>query len=388
MMVVPQAEAMPADAPDDLYGFAEDSLPAASVARPMPAVAAAPAATAGAQPIAYRSAPTKENTKQDRFSFGAMTHPPRDFYIPTALVIIGVLAIIGWAVHLGAGPVMVAIVSLAAGFATLLKTAILIGLAFIVAPMMGISFGDARTAILKFAGIVIFTDAIGLWFDEIVEMAGGYPSGRTGGRIFWLQILLISFVITYLSYYLFDMDGDDAGKFGLPFAIASQVIGFVMWLVLEAVIAGMLAGAAAAKAPAAAPAAPAATPGTAGMPAAPAATPGITPQVTDRDREIDRSVAGGRMTDAVEFNSTARDREKREPQLVNQFYGFGAKRVYFGGKGIIVNLPDDTANRAKCFQLAAAHCTAKGIQGAAPVEQGQRYLEFELDNKPAQPRTR
>jgi hypothetical protein len=62
--------------------------------------------------------------------------------------------------------------------------------------------------------------------------------------------------------------------------------------------------------------------------------------------------------------------------------------VYFGGKGIIVHLPDDTANRAKCFQLAATHRTAKGIQGAAPVEQGQRFLEFELDSKPAQPRMR
>jgi hypothetical protein len=297
-------------------------------------------------------------------------------------VIVGILGIIGWAVHLGAGPVMVAIVSLAAGFATLVKTAILIGLAFIVAPMMGMSFGDVRTAILKFAAIVIFTDAIGLWYDEVVEMAGGYPSGRTGGRIFWLQVLLISFVITYLSYYLFDMDGDDAGKFGLPFAIASQVIGFVMWLVLEAVIAGMLAGAAAAKAPV--PVAPvsAAASGT------PAAAPGIAPRVTDRDREIDRSVAGGRMTDAVEFNSTARDRDKREPQLVNQFYGFGAKRVYFGGKGIIVQLPDDVASRAKCFQLAAGHRTAKGLQGASPTEQGQRYLEFELDDKPARPRLR
>jgi hypothetical protein len=378
-MIVPQAEAAPADEPDDLYGFAEDSLPAASVARSMPAPAVAATTT---QPISYRSAPTKENAKQDRFSFGAMTHPPRDFYIPTALVIVGILGIIGWAVHLGAGPVMVAIVSLAAGFATLVKTAVLIGLAFIVAPMMGISFGDARTAILKFAAIVIFTDAIGLWYDEVVEMAGGYPSGRTGGRIFWLQVLLISFVITYLSYYLFDMDGDDAGKFGLPFAIASQVIGFVMWLVLEAVIAGMLAGAAAAKAPV--PVAPvsAAASGT------PAAAPGIAPRVTDRDREIDRSVAGGRMTDAVEFNSTARDRDKREPQLVNQFYGFGAKRVYFGGKGIIVQLPDDVANRAKCFQLAAGHRAAKGLQGASPTEQGQRYLEFELDDKPGRPRDR
>ncbi|MGB7156708.1 MAG: hypothetical protein WBD40_01500, partial [Tepidisphaeraceae bacterium] len=256
-MVVPAAEAPQAnDEPDDLYGFAEDPLPPATVARPMPMPSAA-ATLERAQPskaIGYRSAPTKDNTKRDRFSFNEMTHPPRDLYIPVALLIVGLLGILAWAISLGAGPVIVAVVSLAAGAATLVKTAILIGLAFIVAPMMGISFGDARTAILKFAAIIIFTDAVGLWYDELVELVGGYPSGRRSGRrVFWLQILLIAGLISVLCFYLFDMDSEDTGMFAIPFAIASLVIGWVLWLVLGAVVGGLLAGAAAATAPPAAP---------------------------------------------------------------------------------------------------------------------------------------
>jgi hypothetical protein len=98
-------------------------------------------------------------------------------------------------------------------------------------------------------------------------------------------------------------------------------------------------------------------------------------------------VSSGRLPDAVEANSVARDRDKVEPQLVTQFIGAGAKRVYLGGKGMIVQLPDDAAGRDKCFKLAEGHLTAKGIEGEVPVDEGQRFLEFEVA-KPAERRRR
>ncbi|MDQ3441489.1 MAG: hypothetical protein M3478_14190, partial [Planctomycetota bacterium] len=51
MMVVPQAEAPDAraDEPEDLYGFAEESLPAATIARPMPMGAPVASAAGAAQ---------------------------------------------------------------------------------------------------------------------------------------------------------------------------------------------------------------------------------------------------------------------------------------------------------------------------------------------------
>ena len=403
MMVVPQAEAPPtsADEPEDLYGFAEETLPAATVARPLPVGApvasAAGVAQPGAAPIGYRSARTKENTKKDRFSFDEMTHPPRDLYIPVALLIVGLLGIIAWAISWGAGPGMMAVISLVTGIATLVKTAILIGLAFVFAPMLGVSFGDARTAVLKFAAIVVFTDAVGLWFDELIEMAGGMPTGRRGrGRIFWLEMFLIAGLISAMCYYLFDMDSEDTGMFAIPFAVISRILDWVLGLVLGAVLAGILSAATAAPAPAPpatgapAPGAPAAPGGTPAPPAAaaPAKPAGPVLQATDRDREIERLIAGNRLTDAVESNAVARDRDKVEPQLVNALYGAAAKRVYFSGGRAVVQLPDDPPNRAKCFQIAAAHLKAKGVEGPPPVDAGQRYLEFELKKPDERTRSR
>jgi hypothetical protein len=407
MMVVPQAEAprTSGDEPDELYGFAEETLPAATVARPLPmgasvASAAGVAQPGGAAPIGYRSAPTKENTKKDRFSFDEMTHPPRDLYIPVALLIVGLLGIIAWAISWGAEPGMMAVISLVTGVATLVKTAILIGLAFVFAPMLGVSFGDARTAVLKFAAIVVFTDAVGLWFDELIEMAGGMPTGRRGrGRIFWLEMFLIAGLISAMCYFLFDMDSEDTGMFAIPFAVISRILDWILGLVLGAVLAGILSAATAAPptpappaAGAPAPAAPTpAAPGGAPVPPATAAPPkpaGPVLQATDRDREIERLIAGNRMTDAVESNAVARDRDKVEPQLVNALYGAAAKRVYFSGGRAVVHLPDDPPNRAKCFQIAAAHVKAKGVEGPAPVDSGQRYLEFELKRPDERTRTR
>ncbi|MDQ3439100.1 MAG: hypothetical protein M3478_01980, partial [Planctomycetota bacterium] len=134
------------------------------------------------------------------------------------------------------------------------------------------------------------------------------------------------------------------------------------------------------------------TPAAQGSPAAPAppaakATPGVPLRANDRDREIERLIARNSLTDAVESNATARDRDKVEPQLVNALYGAAAKRVYFSGGRAVVQLPDDPPSRAQCFKIAAAHLAAKGLAGPAPSDSGQRYLEFEL-KKPVEPRTR
>ena len=400
MMIVPQPEApkAPADEPEDLYGFAEDPLPAPTVARPMPMPAPAAAAglahAGGAAAVGYRSAPTRENTRQDRFSFDAMTHPPRDLYIPVGLLVVGVLGIIAWAISLGAGSGGIILVSLITGIATLVKTAILIGLAFMFAPMLGVSFGDARTAILKFAAIIVFTDAVGLWFEEIVEMVGGMPGGRRGrGRIFWLEMFLIAGLISAMCYYLFDMDSEDTGTFAIPFAVISRILDWILGLILGAILAGIVSAATTAAAPpappaaAATPAAPAAgaapvPPGStaAPAPAAPQAAPGITLMVNERDRKIEGLIARGSrlMTEANEYNQSQPQKSKRDPQLVNEFYGAAAKRVYFAGRTLVVHLPDDPANRAKCFAISDKYHQTSGAKTPAPKETGQRFLEVEM----------
>src|SRR5688500_12395859 len=117
-IAVPQSISAERDAPDDLYDVV-DTPPPATIARqtvaPAAAVAQPPAST-----LNYRAAPAPANpdTPRDRFAFSEMTHPPRDLYIPVALCVIGLIGIIAWAIHLGAGRGMLMTVVIAAHVAT------------------------------------------------------------------------------------------------------------------------------------------------------------------------------------------------------------------------------------------------------------------------------
>src|SRR5688500_8385585 len=90
----------------------------------------------------------------------ALVDPTRDRYVPLAMLAAGFVAAFIWAVTLPkAGSADVKTASLVVGAVTLIKTFILIVLAIIVAPRLGISFGLLRTGIVKFAAILLFTDA-------------------------------------------------------------------------------------------------------------------------------------------------------------------------------------------------------------------------------------
>ena len=229
VIVVPDAPSPPpaAEPPpqDDLYDFAEPPPAPAATAAHVPA----PMATPAVQTIAYQSAPTERERK--RFSAETMIDRPRDFYIPIGLLVIGFLAILGWA-SAEAGPAGMIVMSIFTLFMTVVKTVILIGLAIVYAPLVGVSFGGLWTAVLKFAAIIVFTDAANLWLDSFIGSVGG----RTGGRLLMMSLLLTAALISFLSYYLFDMDGDEARTFALPFALASWVIGLIMTYVIVAVL--------------------------------------------------------------------------------------------------------------------------------------------------------
>ena len=100
----------------------------------------------------------------------------------------------------------------------------------------------------------------------------------------------------------------------------------------------------------------------------------------ERDRKIEGLIARGSrlMTEANEYNQSQPQKSKRDPQLVNEFYGAAAKRVYFAGRTLVVHLPDDPANRAKCFAISDKYHQTSGAKTPAPKETGQRFLEVEM----------
>src|SRR5207247_9247227 len=86
---------------------------------------------------------------------------PRDVYLPYGLIVAGGVAMIAWAMYeLGVGARGAALaVSVIAGITTLIKPGVLLGLALLFAPKLGISFGDFRTSVRKIVALVVLSYA-------------------------------------------------------------------------------------------------------------------------------------------------------------------------------------------------------------------------------------
>jgi hypothetical protein len=402
-MTVPAAAAVaPASEPDDLYGMAEAAGAAGTVApRKMappvpPAPLMAASTIAGVPPIAYRSAATVQDREADRFSLDRMTHPPRDLYVPVGLLLAGFLALLVWViVETDLGATGMVIMSVVTGVATLFKLVVLIGIAMIVAPMLGISFGDFRTAVLKFAAIIVFTDAVMIWIQTFMEWGGGAPSRRMAGRMIWINLLATAAFISFLCHYLFDMDGEETGYFAIPMALLSWLMELVIGAVAAGVMAGLVAAAAGpAATPPAAPAAAAAPAAPAGAPAPKSAAPAPPPPgpvmvKNESDRQIvDMIEAKDPMVrEANEYieRSILSDSEQR---FARRLYNVGAVKIHFDLRGArpgnpakaYVQLPDDPEPRARCFAVQATYAKEEGmtVDPAVAADVGQRFMIIEM----------
>lgn len=401
------------DAPDDsdLYELAEGPV-VSSAPRPVPIIPAAPArpVLSSSAGVGYGSAPTAADREKDRFAFDRLTHAPRDFYAPAALLAIGFVAMAAWAAReVDAGALGVMLVSLAVAVTTLVKTAVLTGLALLIAPRFGISFGDLRTAILKIAAIVVFTDAADLWLDVIMDATGaGNPQGRGARRgAFLASLLLAVALIGILSRYLFDMDADEVGMFAVPMALVSRVVGFVLKVITIGLLAGVAAGPAAPTPGATPPPAGTAAPPAAAIvdplngPADPLAGPGsaapaaVPQRMSEQDQVISRRIGRNeRMVEAREWDVRRMLKPREKNEWVDAFFDAAAKNVYYDLEGstrgrpvrAIVVLPEGAAGRATCFAAARRYAADPRltIDPSSLTDTGQRYLV--IDIKPAAPR--
>ena len=239
-IVVPAVEAPPEAPPpdfDNLYDFAEptDSPPAPPVAAPAP-----PPAAAASRAIPYRSAPAAP--KPDHSPYEAS--PFIDLYLPVALLGIGFAAMMAWAVDIvGAGAGGAVAVAVFTVVSTLIKTAILIGLAMIIAPWAGILFRGVGKGALKLAAILVFTDAADLWLDYIMRATGAVRPHVISIRAIFASLALAAVLISFLSRILFQTDAEETKTFALPLAILSQIIGFVLKVIVIVAILSLKGGA-------------------------------------------------------------------------------------------------------------------------------------------------
>ena len=389
----------PGDAPDDLYDVVETPRPAPAPATPYIPPVAQPAA-AGPAPLTYHRAADKSERERDRFREDNLVSPWRDIYAPIVILVIGFFGLIGWASYETGGSTFAMIMaSVIWGLTTLVKTAILIGLAFVYAPQLGIGFGDLKTAILKFAAIVMFTDAADLWLWEVLTV--GRPN-RISLRQLGLSLIVAALLISALCHILFEMDTEETGMFALPMAVVSQVVGFLLRLGVIALLEMILSPAVPAPAPAG-PTAIAPAPGQ-GTPAATtgpgifspddvpdfkAASDKVTIRKTAQDQQIEQRIAAGgpMLKDAHQWVSAPSVGSKGDvPVLVSDLAAAGAETMYIeinnrarAGK-IYAKLPDSKSARAACLKVYRAYVKKHDLPTDPTTikDQGQLFIEIEL----------
>ncbi len=368
VIVVPKLEPVRPTEPEDdgLYGLAE-----------APPVTAVPVVAMAEEPLHY------EPQRRDRFAAALMTHWPRDVYVPLGLLLGGFAAMGVWTIlQPRATPGLVAVMAVLVALGTLIKTALLIGAAIAVASGLGVSFGTLRTAILKFAGIIVFTDAAILWLEVLMEASGAVRHGRFTLFTVGINLLAATAIIGILCNYLFQMDRDDTVRVAFPLAFLSRLTGFLLTLLLVAILTALTARTRPRPAPV-----PAAT-ATTTMPAtaAPAAIP-----ANAADRAIAEQIGRSPLIREghVQVGQIGRTRGHRD--LVDRAEAAGAQKVYFDIESSVrgpsfkayVELPADPAKRAACFTALASICQDNQytLDPASSSDKGQRFVTVMLEKK-------
>jgi hypothetical protein len=279
-----------------------------------------------------------------------------------------------------------------AGVGLAIKTALLCVLALVFAPAMGVSFGLLRTAVLKIAAVIIFTDAALLWLHSIMVASGAIRPGHVfGPGSVTVYIGTAALLIMCAAWYLFDIDAEDAAKFAAPTAIISQLSNFVLLILLAAVLSAVvgpihrrsppaptaLGTPASITVPTTAPVAAAnATPTTAALAGA-----AIAP--TPADRAVMQDAIGGILL--VEARDWKRMRMGKDPDadaLVERMYAAGAQRVYIDRRGstggrptrAYVELPSDPDAQQRCRDEYQAYLQQTGLTPPAAQSSLRRFL--------------
>lgn len=123
-----------------------------------------------------------------------MKSHPKDVQIPLTLIVVAFL-LFGLAGYRAAGPTGPATAMAAVGVAAVVGTLLMLGAAFVTAQMLSISFGELGPAVLKLAAIYLFPAAAGTLL----------PFGGLFALVIWFALLL----------WLFDLEVYQAVVFAI-----------------------------------------------------------------------------------------------------------------------------------------------------------------------------
>ena len=199
----PGDDAPPALFDDDIFALIESAptgtpqaaklavaAPMTAPANPKGKAAVAKLATPGKAPVLPYRGPARGGPPERvrRGSFEEMYDLKRDVYAPTALIAASFCAYFAWLMVHGTAASGATLAAYGTYMFALfaIKTVLMIGGAFIVAPMAGVSFGPIWTAILKLAAVTIAPDVFTTILGEAMGFQGAsFIAGIVGLACYW-----------------------------------------------------------------------------------------------------------------------------------------------------------------------------------------------------------
>jgi hypothetical protein len=314
-----------------------------------------------------------------------------DVYLPTALLIIGLLASFGWIVHQGKWGTRESIVIFQlTGAAILIKVAILSFVAWLFARKSGGSFGTPATTILKIAALVIFLDAVFLWLRTGMTESGMMSASGRGPRgTIMLELLVLVFTALFVARFVYRLDDNEATTFGCLIAVGNLMVNVALVLAVAAGLHLLIAARTRSSAMATVPS-PANTLASTSSSSTPIADTSADRQIARRISQGSPIVFEGRQWKQVFF---LRNSDKPTSNLIDQMYAAGALKVYIdvvGGQTVegvaahptaemYVELPVEQVQRAKCSNIALAYRSENGVSSAPPFTPVDgRFLVIDL----------
>jgi hypothetical protein len=223
---------------DDIYDIQDDTpaaekprTPTVTPAMRAPQAATHPALSAPAAPTLAYSRTSKADKQAARATADVLTNPVRDIYVPTAMFIVGVVLIVA---HLLLsrqfdGEQIAAVLLVFAGLVAF-KTVAMVLSAFVVASVVGTSFGLFWHAVLKLAAMVVFSFGVIAWIPCLAGFGGFMGilmSVLIRGAFYGLQLKL-----------LFDIDTDEIMKVGSVFAVLDKLFDWISVGIIRSLLSG------------------------------------------------------------------------------------------------------------------------------------------------------
>lgn len=357
---------MSAPVEDDLYDIVEEPKPAIPVAKPAPRVAitnsaasAAAAKLSNPKVLNYKSGPTAR--QRERATQSVFTDMTRDVYVPTGLIAVSFVAFVVFTLFFeDAGAAGVAIYTAAMGAVFFVKTLLMIGAAFILAPILGVSFGPLWTAILKLAAVAMAPDILATIISDSIGAPGaGLLANSIALAFYW-----------FLISYLFQLEAAEAWYVVIGFA----VLRWLLTMVLAIVIAGFLMSGGGSSLINSAGNAAAAAPTASGAAAF--------------DQDVEDMKQSNSLEEAKAY--IAKGRQGTKGAFVDKLYAAGAKNVWFGVTrdinnktepfSLVVEWPSNKEKRAAVLKEIRDYykATDESFTDEDFVDDGGKYAEVEI----------